>query len=64
VIAAHRRGVSVLVLLDKSQRSEKYSSADFLSRAGVPTFIDAKHAIARSKVMVIDETVVIEATAG
>ena len=59
LVSAHKRGVAVVVILDKSQRSEKYSSADFLSRAGVPTFIDAKHAIAHNKVMVIDGAVVI-----
>ncbi len=46
------------MILDKSQRSEKYSSADFVAHAGIPTFIDAKHAIAHNKIMVIDgETV-------
>src|SRR4051812_37993820 len=29
VVDAHRRGVKVMVVLDKSQKSEKYSSADF-----------------------------------
>ena len=42
------------VILDKSQRTEKYSSADFVAHAGIPTFIDAKHAIAHNKIMVID----------
>ena len=54
LVDAKKRGVSVEVILDKSQRSEKYSSADFLKNAGVPTYIDAKHAIAHNKVMVID----------
>jgi phosphatidylserine/phosphatidylglycerophosphate/cardiolipin synthase-like enzyme len=54
VVDAHKRGVKVTVVLDKSQRTEKYSSADFLVNAGVPTFIDAQHAIAHNKVMVID----------
>ena len=47
------------MLLPYSQRSEKYSSADFLANQGVPTMIDANHAIAHNKVIVIDgETVV------
>lgn len=54
VVDAHRRGVKVTVILDKSQRSEKYSSADFLKHAGVATYIDARHGIAHNKVMVID----------
>jgi phosphatidylserine/phosphatidylglycerophosphate/cardiolipin synthase-like enzyme len=56
---AHKHGVQVQVILDKSQRSEKYSSADFLANQGVPTLIDANHAISHNKVIVIDgETVI------
>ena len=54
LVDAHRRGVNVEVILDKSQRTEKYSGADFLLHEGVPTFIDDKHAIAHNKIMVID----------
>jgi phosphatidylserine/phosphatidylglycerophosphate/cardiolipin synthase-like enzyme len=58
LLDTHTRGVQVQVILDKSQRTEKYSSADFLANQGVPTMIDAEHAIAHNKVMVIDgETV-------
>ena len=49
----------VQVILDKSQRTEKYSSADFLVNQGVPTMIDAEHAIAYSKILIIDgETII------
>jgi phosphatidylserine/phosphatidylglycerophosphate/cardiolipin synthase-like enzyme len=59
LLAAHKRGVKVQVILDKSQRAEKYSSADFMANQGIPTRIDAAHAIAHNKVMVIDgETVI------
>ena len=51
---AHRRGVKVQVILDESQRTEKYSEADFLQHAGIATYIDAKHAIAHNKIMLID----------
>ena len=45
--------------MDKSQRTEKYSSATFFFNAGIPVKIDAQHAIAHNKVMVIDgETVI------
>jgi len=54
LVDAAKRGVKVQVILDKSQRTEKYSGADFLLHEGVPTFIDAKHAIAHNKIMVID----------
>lgn len=59
LVEAHRRGVKVEVILDKSQRTERYSSADFMHNEGIPTFIDAKHAIAHNKVMVIDQTIVL-----
>jgi phosphatidylserine/phosphatidylglycerophosphate/cardiolipin synthase-like enzyme len=59
LVDAHRRGVRVEVILDKSQRTEKYSSADFVAHAGIPTLIDAKHAIAHNKVMVIDGKTVV-----
>ena len=59
LVEAHKRGVKVEVILDKSQRTEKYSEADFLVNMGIPTKIDDKHAIAHNKVMVIDGSTVI-----
>jgi len=59
LVDAHKRGVKIQMILDKSQRTEKYSSADFVLHAGIPTFIDAKHAIAHNKIMVIDGATVI-----
>jgi len=56
---AHDRGVAVKVILDKRQKSERYSSATFLTRAGIPVWIDGKHAIAHNKVMIVDSTIVI-----
>ena len=51
--------VKVEALLDKSQKSERYTSATFLKNAGIPTYIDDKHAIAHNKIMVIDQETVI-----
>ena len=59
LIDAHRRGVKVEAILDKSQRTEKYSGATTLSNAGIPVQIDAVHAIAHNKVKVIDGKTVI-----
>ena len=59
LLMAHKRGVKVQVILDKSQRTEKYSEADFLVNVGIPVQIDAKHAIAHNKIMVIDDQTVI-----
>jgi phosphatidylserine/phosphatidylglycerophosphate/cardiolipin synthase-like enzyme len=59
LVDAHNRGVDVQVILDKSQRSERYSSATFLTNEGIPTFIDAAHKIAHNKVMIIDGKTII-----
>lgn len=56
--AAHR-GVKVQVILDKSQRSQSYSAAQFLYNQGIPTWIDDRVAIAHNKVMIIDQSTVI-----
>jgi phosphatidylserine/phosphatidylglycerophosphate/cardiolipin synthase-like enzyme len=42
VVDAHKRSVKVQVILDKSQRTEKYSSADFFAHAGIKVQIDDK----------------------
>jgi phosphatidylserine/phosphatidylglycerophosphate/cardiolipin synthase-like enzyme len=54
LVDAGRRSVKVQVILDKSQRTEKYSEADFLKNEAIPTLIDAQHAIAHNKIMIID----------
>jgi phosphatidylserine/phosphatidylglycerophosphate/cardiolipin synthase-like enzyme len=59
LLNAHKRGVKVQAILDKSQKTVKYSSATFLYNTGVPTFIDARHAIAHNKIMIIDRETVI-----
>jgi phosphatidylserine/phosphatidylglycerophosphate/cardiolipin synthase-like enzyme len=59
VADAHKRGVKTEVILDKSQRTEKYSSADFLAHAGIKVLIDDKHKIAHNKIMVMDSNTVI-----
>ena len=59
LLRAHQRGVVVHVILDRSQRTEKYSSADFLANSGIPVLIDARHAIAHNKIMILDGEVVI-----
>ena len=59
LVDAHKRGVKVTVVLDKSQETQKYSSATFLANAGIPVFIDDKHRIAHNKVMLIDQAAII-----
>jgi len=59
LVDAHKRGVSVEVILDRSQRTEKYSGATFLANNRVPVYIDSAHAIAHNKIMIIDKRTVI-----
>lgn len=59
LLGAHKKGVKVMAILDKSQKTARYSSATFLSSAGIPTFIDAAHVIAHNKIIVIDKGTVI-----
>lgn len=59
LVDAHKRGVKIEIILDKSNKSGKYSAADFTAHAGIPTFIDAAHAIAHNKIIVIDNEMVI-----
>ena len=59
LLDAHKRGVKVEIILDKSQKSDQYSSADFLTNSGMSVKIDSQHAIAHNRIMVIDgETVI------
>lgn len=59
LVEAQKRGVSVYVILDKSNQTAKYSAADFTDHFGVDTYIDDKHAIAHNKIIIIDKETVI-----
>lgn len=59
LLNAKRRGVSIKLILDKSQASQKYSSATFFANQGFDMRIDIKHAIYHDKVMIIDNKTVI-----
>ncbi len=59
IVDAQKRGVKVFVILDRSQKAEKYSSATFLRNNAVPTWIDSTHAIAHNKVMILDGQTVV-----
>ena len=58
VIAAHRRGINVEVIVDKITARQRGEGVDAVAAAGIPTFVDRMPRIAHNKVMVIDgETV-------
>lgn len=59
LVDAKRRGLQVTVIFDKSNRGAKYSSAEFLAHAGIPTYTDARHAIAHNKVIIIDSRIIL-----
>ena len=59
LVEAHKRGIKVQVILDKSQKTAQYTSATFLANSKIPTFIDSQHAIAHNKIIIIDGTTVI-----
>jgi phosphatidylserine/phosphatidylglycerophosphate/cardiolipin synthase-like enzyme len=59
LLDAYKRGVDVQVIMDKSQTSDMFCSATFLTNEGVPTYIDPVHKIAHNTLMVIDEKTVI-----
>jgi phosphatidylserine/phosphatidylglycerophosphate/cardiolipin synthase-like enzyme len=59
LVDAHKRGVHVEIILDKSNRSKKYGAGDFAAHMGIKTYIDFAHAIAHNKIMIIDRETVI-----
>ncbi|HEX4610400.1 MAG TPA: phospholipase D-like domain-containing protein [Urbifossiella sp.] len=59
LIAAARRRVRVVILLDRSNETETYSELGDLERHKMEVWIDASHAIAHNKVIVIDGRVVV-----
>lgn len=59
LLIAHKKGVQVVAVLDKSNKTAKYSSATFLFNSGIPIFIDSAHAIAHNKIIIIDRETVI-----
>lgn len=56
LVAARRRGVEVRVIADRGQAERLDTSlVDWLARQGVPVWLDADHAAAHDKVMVLDQ---------
>ena len=51
---AHKRGVKVVVIVDKSIDDGKYSSADYCINNGIECYVDAQHEVAHNKIILID----------
>jgi phosphatidylserine/phosphatidylglycerophosphate/cardiolipin synthase-like enzyme len=59
LLDAWQRGVKVAVILDRSERQEGLTPAVRLANAGVPVYLDGKHAAANDRVIVIDGRTVV-----
>jgi phosphatidylserine/phosphatidylglycerophosphate/cardiolipin synthase-like enzyme len=59
LVAAHKRGVDVKLVLDAGQTSEYRHEAQYVANSGIPVFLDARHGIAHNKVILIDDRTVI-----
>ena len=59
LVEAHRRGVKVMILLDKSQPTAVGSQIYFVKNHGIPVAIDYVSGIAHNKIMIIDDRIVL-----
>ena len=59
LVAAGKRGVRVTLVLDAAQTSEHRAEASYVARAGIPVYLDARHAIAHNKIVLIDDRTII-----
>ncbi|MBW8308949.1 MAG: phospholipase D family protein [Candidatus Paracaedibacteraceae bacterium] len=59
LINAKERGVSVNIILDKSNKTDKRSQARAVAQAGISVYIDSPKGIAHNKVILIDEETVV-----
>jgi phosphatidylserine/phosphatidylglycerophosphate/cardiolipin synthase-like enzyme len=59
LIEAKARGVHIELLLDRSNEQESSSELQFCLEKGLEPLIDAQHAIAHNKVMIIDHRTLI-----
>jgi phosphatidylserine/phosphatidylglycerophosphate/cardiolipin synthase-like enzyme len=59
ILGAKKAGIHVEIILDKSNKSAKYSAGDFTAHMGIPTYIDSEHTIAHNKIIIIDKETVI-----
>lgn len=58
LVDAHRRGVDVRVILDRSNETGRYSGLTYLRNAGIPVTLITRYAIMHNKFAVIDGAVV------
>lgn len=54
LVDAKKRGVKIVVIVDKSIDDGKYSSADYCFNNGIDTYVDREHEVAHNKIILID----------
>jgi len=59
LIAAHQSGVKVEILMDKSERQEGFTPVTMATNAGIPVWLDGRHAAMNNRVIIIDHKIVI-----
>jgi phosphatidylserine/phosphatidylglycerophosphate/cardiolipin synthase-like enzyme len=59
LVDANNRNVHVEIVVDKGQKSEKYSLINFTTTSNIPTYIDSMHNIAHNKIIIIDSNTLI-----
>ncbi len=59
LVDADRRGLRVIVILDKGQQGTKDAAADFFYGAGILTYIDDRPRSAHNKIIIVDQSTVI-----
>jgi phosphatidylserine/phosphatidylglycerophosphate/cardiolipin synthase-like enzyme len=59
LIAAHRRGVRVGVIMDRQASEESYSERHALAKAGIAVWTDGDHPIAHNKIIIVDRATIV-----
>jgi phosphatidylserine/phosphatidylglycerophosphate/cardiolipin synthase-like enzyme len=59
MVEAKKQGITVEIVLDKSNELERYSDLHILLEQGMDVKIDHDHAIAHNKIIIIDKTTLI-----
>jgi phosphatidylserine/phosphatidylglycerophosphate/cardiolipin synthase-like enzyme len=58
LIAAHKAGVKVEVVMDKSERQEGFTPATMMANAGIPVYLDGMHAVMNNRIIIIDRKII------
>ncbi|MRR15514.1 MAG: phospholipase D family protein [Deltaproteobacteria bacterium] len=58
LIAAHKAGVKVEVILDKSERQEGFTPSTMMANAGIPVYLDGRHAVMNNRIIIIDKKII------